>query len=49
MRVLVVVIAEMVDGTVIQQVAIEFADFTALVLAFRSDPDCRLVRWHIVG
>lgn len=49
MRVPVLVIAEMADGSVIEEVASAFEHFTALVLAFRADPDCRLVRWHALG
>jgi len=37
----------MVDGTVIEELACTFDHFTALVLAFRADPDCLQVAWRI--
>jgi hypothetical protein len=37
------------DGTVLVEHALRFEDFTALVLGFRRDSECRQVSWHQTG
>ncbi len=44
---MVLVWATMCDGTVLSDLAQDFAGFTAAVLSFRRDPDVTEVRWTV--
>jgi|GEM_PF-1281232 len=47
MQRVVIITATMADGTVIRELVRAFEPFTAVALAFRADPDCVRLVWHV--